>query len=294
MKACDYCGRRSDDTAQFCAECGQTLTAVGNSLTEPPATQPAPRTLAGPGTLNARSATIILLFSLGVEVCGAVVAVIVTISRTSSVQEASAVARQVADWIQPFMAPLIGLVTIIMSARLVPNYLHDPTPEGAAWLRGSRRAIAQGLLMGLMMGACARIFVSSVRPHLNHRVSYASPVPSEGIAHSSGVLQLLWLVSVSLVAPVSEELLFRSVLYGGFRKSFGSMWAAILTTLIFWALHLPTPIRDPFVSLGLTSFSLGAVWIRLRSRAIGPAIAAHVGYNTSLCLDLISRLIWKA
>jgi membrane protease YdiL (CAAX protease family) len=81
-------------------------------------------------------------------------------------------------------------------------------------------------------------------------------------------------------------------MYGGFRKSFGSNWAIILSTLIFLAVHLPLSIRYPNVTICLTALSLAALCARLKSQAIGPAIAVHVGYNTVVSLNYIaSKLI---
>jgi hypothetical protein len=34
--------------------------------------------------------------------------------------------------------------------------------------------------------------------------------------------------------------------------------------------------------LGITTLALLALWMRLRSAAIGPAIAAHLGYNAAV------------
>jgi len=35
--------------------------------------------------------------------------------------------------------------------------------------------------------------------------------------------------------------------------------------------------------------ALSALWVRLRSKAIGPAVAVHAGYNALLALAVVHR-----
>ena len=86
-----------------------------------------------------------------------------------------------------------------------------------------------------------------------------------------------------------EELLFRGVLYGGYRQSLGPRKAAVLVTLIFCLLHVPEVLHLPVAMLGIAGLALTALWMRLRASAIGPAIAVHFSYNGVLAvLQLIS------
>jgi membrane protease YdiL (CAAX protease family) len=41
--------------------------------------------------------------------------------------------------------------------------------------------------------------------------------------------------------------------------------------------------------LGIAAMALIALWFRLRCAAIGPAIAAHFGYNTVFALTILFR-----
>jgi membrane protease YdiL (CAAX protease family) len=99
------------------------------------------------------------------------------------------------------------------------------------------------------------------------------------MAFEPGLPGIVWDMVAVLLAPPVEEILFRGVLYGGYRKSFGPGWAAILTTAIFVLMHLPNIMRFPPAIVGLTALAIAALYCRLRSKAIGPAIAVHVGYN---------------
>jgi len=91
-----------------------------------------------------------------------------------------------------------------------------------------------------------------------------------------------------LVAPVVEELLFRGVVYGGYRSSYGPVRAALLTTTVFWLLHLTEMIYFWPSMIGVAGLAIAALWFRLRSAAIGPAVAVHFGYNAVLAVAIIS------
>jgi membrane protease YdiL (CAAX protease family) len=83
-------------------------------------------------------------------------------------------------------------------------------------------------------------------------------------------------------------MLFRGLLYGGYRRSFGPNWAAVLTTLLFFLPHAP---RSVLSAVGIAGMALMALWFRLRSAAIGPAVAAHMGYNSAMAAVLLFHSI---
>ena len=229
--------------------------------------------------LNARSATIILLGYLAAKVfCGVLIEVIAAVSGGMEGIRNQGVDRMLEHLIPPLLLPmhLLGVIVAVeMSFALIPNHLRDNSPCGAAWVRGSWSAIAQGLFIGLIIAACTHALSKATQSH----VPYGDLGPVQRMAYTPGLPRLIWAVGAVVLAPPVEELLCRGVLYGGYRKSFGPAWAAVSTTLIFVALHLPDSSHLP--KLMVTSgVALAALWCRLRSQAIGPAIAVHVGYNT--------------
>ena len=64
------------------------------------------------------------------------------------------------------------------------------------------------------------------------------------------------------------------------------LFRSVLTTFIFSLLHITEWIYFLPALIGITGLALVAVWMRLRSAAIGPSIAAHFGYNASLAVLL--------
>jgi membrane protease YdiL (CAAX protease family) len=107
------------------------------------------------------------------------------------------------------------------------------------------------------------------------------------MASTPGVSQLVWIMLALVLAPPIEELLFRGVLYGGYRKSFGASTAAVLTTGIFVVLHLTETIHFPPATISVTGLAVAALWFRLRTAAIGPAVTVHFGYNLVAVIALL-------
>ncbi len=266
MKVCDYCGKANDDSALFCAGCGTTLESP-NSLVS---TQKSKIQV-----LNARSATIILLVYLAAQILCAFPLTSVKVTGEELVSVGILM-----GWI------VSGIVMIFMSRALALKHLKDDSSMGAAWVLGRRETIVKGLVLGLIIGACDQIFILSAK----HHVAYRNLDPFQQMAFTPGLPQWVWIIVAVLLAPSVEEMMFRGVLYGGYRKSFGPVWAAAATTFIFVALHYPYYIHFPSNVFGIIVATLAALWCRLRWNAIGPAIAAHAGYNSMLVLVV---MIWR-
>jgi membrane protease YdiL (CAAX protease family) len=62
----------------------------------------------------------------------------------------------------------------------------------------------------------------------------------------------------------------------------GALPAAVLTTFIFVALHFSELIYQPLATFAIGGLALAALAFRIRSNAIGPAIAVHFGYNATI------------
>jgi membrane protease YdiL (CAAX protease family) len=133
--------------------------------------------------------------------------------------------------------------------------------------------IASGLFIGILIGW------SFVVASLESRRPKVRSGPLARIAMMPGLPQIILVLVALLLAPPIEELLFRGVLYGGYRKSFGHVWAAALSAGIFVLLPITEVIHFPFAMIGLAGLALTALWCRLNWSAIGPAIGVHFGYN---------------
>jgi membrane protease YdiL (CAAX protease family) len=77
-----------------------------------------------------------------------------------------------------------------------------------------------------------------------------------------------------LVAPVTEELLFRGLFLPALRGRHGTMAAVVVTSVLFGLFHLDVQAAFYATAMGLL---LGTV--RVRAGSVLPAIALHAGFN---------------
>jgi len=154
---------------------------------------------------------------------------------------------------------------------------------------GSRRALALGLLAG---AALVLVYFPLVTGLLFPPAPDRTPGPVTQMALSPGWQRWLWTSMALLVAPPVEELLFRGALQAGFARSWGWRPAALVTTALFVSLHYPE-FRTYLPAAGaLVGLSMLTLWLRRRSGALGPAVAAHAGYNLGVfCLVHLGLLL---
>jgi membrane protease YdiL (CAAX protease family) len=110
-------------------------------------------------------------------------------------------------------------------------------------------------------------------------VSLAGTPEQEDIAESFGALPVQILL-IAIAAPLAEEVCFRGFLYGGLRRRLPRIAAALLSALIFGALHATTGVSavPPLIAFG---FVLCLLYEKTGS--IVPGIILHV-LNNSVAL----------
>ena len=86
---------------------------------------------------------------------------------------------------------------------------------------------------------------------------------------------LLTLQALSLVTPISEELLFRGFVLRGLLRSIGPGPAVAASALVFAVLHLEPGAMIPIFFTGIV---LG--WLFVRTGSLWPCVAAHAAQNT--------------
>ena len=177
-----------------------------------------------------------------------------------------------------------GIAMIFLSFHFAGDRLRDGSPTGAAWRVGSLKQLLEGILSGSLIAFSCLLLFSLVFP--------ASPEsrkigPVAEMAMTGGITRMLWLFLALILAPPVEELLFRGVLLGGFRSSFGPVGSATAVTLLFVLLHLTEVVYYWPALIGIFSLAVVTLWLRLRSGTIGPAIAAHFCYNAFIAMAVI-------
>lgn len=151
----------------------------------------------------------------------------------------------------------------------------------AAWLFSLRTAGRSLLLWGfrrptkaffwtIPLGLAATYGVSIVHDLLVH------PEQQEIIGefpHTGAGVALFVLVAV-VMAPVFEEIVFRGFLFRGFANSWGWIWGAIASAVVFGFAHLQLDLFIPLAVLGF-----GLAWVYKRTGSLWTSITMHAVFN---------------
>ncbi len=100
-------------------------------------------------------------------------------------------------------------------------------------------------------------------------------------ANTPGGVVLMFLM-VGLGAPIAEELFFRGLVLQSLAKRFGTGWAVLGSSIVFSATHFQA-LQFPALA------AVGAVFALLvvRTGRLGPAILAHMAFNTATVVHLV-------
>lgn len=179
----------------------------------------------------------------------------------------------------------IALVATTLAAAAVAmaTIVHRTWPM--QWNRGSvpgfgiapprdRRAYPVAVVLGfalLLLGGLLTHLLAGQHPVHQDISVMAGKVPLG--------MKLLLAVLVVAVAPCVEELVFRGVLLSGLASRMPSLWAIVVSAVIFGAAHLPDFgfAWYPVPALILLGLVLG--WMRVHTQSLWPAIALHASNN---------------
>ena len=101
------------------------------------------------------------------------------------------------------------------------------------------------------------------------------------IEEMSQMSAIITAVSVSILVPIMEELLFRGFILGMFLRCYGKTPAIVLSAFIFAIVHEP-------IAIGM-AFGGGLLygWLRVRTGSIVPSMIAHMIWNSFISLIVI-------
>jgi len=88
------------------------------------------------------------------------------------------------------------------------------------------------------------------------------------------------LISACVVAPVSEEILYRGVLFQGFVNRFGPLVAATLSAFIFTIVHF----YGIYGTLGVGILGVALALVYQATRSLPAVILFHAVYNLTVIL----------
>ena len=167
------------------------------------------------------------------------------------------------------------LVTFVSGAVTVLAYIlsftmrRKPVREGLSLNPVKLSVICSAFLLGLGLNPMVSLLLEVL------------PLPEDWLdayAESAAIMEnghpaVIFLASV-IAAPLSEELAFRSLVYGRFKRAMPVWLAAVLSSLLFGLLH-GTLVWALYAAL----LGVLMVWIFERGKSVWASIAMHVGFN---------------
>jgi len=86
-------------------------------------------------------------------------------------------------------------------------------------------------------------------------------------------------VLAAVVAPFTEELVFRGGMMAALSPRLGAVWAAVVTSVVFTACHFEETWAYHAGMLVILAIAAALAWLRLTFRSIRPGILLHVLFN---------------
>ncbi|MBE9111322.1 CPBP family intramembrane metalloprotease [Nodosilinea sp. LEGE 07298] len=188
----------------------------------------------------------------------------------------------------PILAPILysliffGLcVAILLAARRLPlrlTVLLGPVPRHLAWVQLLWLVVGV-FLFSLGAFQVSYLGLSLVAPGLVETTLSQSLLLSPDQATAPGLYNTLMLFSVLVVAPITEEFIFRGVLLHRWGVKWGVRPAIVLTSVLFGVLHSNLIGLFVFgVVMSLLYLSTRSLLVPMVAHAINNAIASGVDF----------------
>jgi membrane protease YdiL (CAAX protease family) len=194
-----------------------------------------------------------------------------------------------ADLTTKYLIPItvIGVVVaaLVMLRKARKSFSGGYWPTIAAalgWRPASRRDFWLAFSAGVLLAGCSLVLTSVFPPRPGQ--SFGPVAEAASSSQSSRILLALLAV---FFAPPTEEFLFRGILLSGFGRSWGTVPAAAVVSILFAVGHV-VEARSYWPAL-LCIFLLGVITLvfRLRTRSLWPGIGMHSSYNAVLMMVML-------
>jgi membrane protease YdiL (CAAX protease family) len=150
---------------------------------------------------------------------------------------------------------------------------------GLAW--GTAAANSVGLLSGVVL-AMSFLFLA---PQVADPAFTGPSTTSTMVGTSAGLIAFTMVLV--LLAPPTEELLFRSLLIRSFASRLSLPVAAFVAAALFWVIHVPETQNYWPAEIVIAMLAALVTYLRISNRALGPAISSHAGYNLVIAGSLL-------
>jgi membrane protease YdiL (CAAX protease family) len=183
---------------------------------------------------------------------------------------------------QPVNGDLSDAANAVVQLATALGFLLVPIAIASRWGESSVGAALRRLGVRSFSPSALKWMLAAIGAYLVVAAVYAAVFGSphqEDIAESFGALPVQILL-IAVAAPISEEVCFRGMLFGGLRTRLPRFAAALISGLIFGGLHALTGISavPPLIAFG---FILALLYEKTGS--IVPGILLHM-LNNSIAL----------
>ncbi|RIK09432.1 MAG: hypothetical protein DCC49_06170 [Acidobacteria bacterium] len=186
-------------------------------------------------------------------------------------------------------AGLAGQTTFtIVVIGLVLLWVRITRSPGEIWLQKPKGRVSRAILIGIVAGIGLQVAVIALIFTVGRLVpSFDTSQISGTIEKTIGDAPLLPKLALALIAgimaPVSEELLYRGMLFAAVSRRTGRVVGLILSSALFGLAHLNL---YSFILL----FAVGIVLTLLvmRTESLVSSIAAHIAFNSTAIAGLLA------
>lgn len=246
-----------------------------------------------PGEFGAGRALLVLLAWIGGQLVGgflgAVSGMLYLGSLGLDLAETTNLEQHMSELLTPALA--VGTITgaaamIAATLALARRRLREVSPTGIGWSRGSWRAVLLAAIFGIAISAAFIGTIAVMDPELAEE----DLGPIARLAEQDERIRWIWAFIAVAIAPVTEELLFRGVLFSGLARSWGVAAGAVIVSILFLLFHLAETMAYWPSTVAVGVLTIGTIASRMMTNRLGPPIAMHLAYNSILAAALIMGL----
>ena len=174
------------------------------------------------------------------------------------------------DTLEPFtlmaLEIIAALIMLVLLRSTVPALIKKENLGISRLTRSDISNVIKGYGVYIVGALTAIVVIDALIDSFNQE-----QIQDTGFETTVGGLDLLWVfISLVVVAPIIEEIFFRSFLFRGLIGPLSVWQAAVFSSFIFGLVHLQANVAVDAFILGLA-----LSWLVVKTNKIGPAILLH-------------------